>query len=401
MKKIVTIGFITLFFSCSTSRIKTEGVQENCDNLKINEIQVLGTHNSYALPVDRKVLDFASPIISKLMENYASSMSEEQKEKMAEFHPNGLDFNESLNYDHPDFREQLNANLRSLEIDVHYDPEGGRFLNPAAYQILKEKGITDLAFHNTKDMEKPGFKVFHMTDIDFRSHYPTFKDALTELKSWSDENPDHTPLFIMIEAKDSGFPIFPNSTKVLPFDKKAYDALDKEITDYLGIDKIITPKQIQGKYATLKEAVLNKNWPTLNDSKGKFVFLLLPGSAGTTSTKESPYLINNSLQDRMMFMQGSRDDDFAAFLLLDNAIMRQEDIKKAVKDGYLVRTRADIETYEAKVNDRARADAAFSSGAQVISTDFYKPGNAYNTDYYITLPNGSDFRENPVNTDYQ
>ncbi len=68
--------------------------------------------------------------------------------------------------------------------------------------------------------------------------------------------------------------------------------------------------------------------------------------------------------------------------------VRQEDIRKYVEQGYLVRTRSDIETYEAKVNDTTRANTAFASGAQIVSTDFETPGNAYGTPYVVTLPGG-------------
>jgi hypothetical protein len=68
-----------------------------------------------------------------------------------------------------------------------------------------------------------------------------------------------------------------------------------------------------------------------------------------------------------------------------------------VKQGYLVRARADIETWEAKANDPSRAKQAFASGAQIVSTDFYKKGNAYGTDYVVTLPGGGVMRCNPVN----
>lgn len=98
-----------------------------------------------------------------------------------------------------------------------------------------------------------------------------------------------------------------------------------------------------------------------------------------------------------MFMQSTPNDDYAAFFLLDNAIVRQEDIKKYVNMGYMVRTRSDIETYEAKVNDYTRTKAAFDSGAQVISTDFYKKGNGYGTGYVVKLPGGGVARLNPVN----
>ncbi|MFZ4927479.1 phosphatidylinositol-specific phospholipase C domain-containing protein [Chryseobacterium sp. Mn2064] len=372
--------------------------QEKCKDLKINQLQIVGTHNSYAQPVDPKVLDFVTPIINGMMQKYSSTMSEEQKAKFKEYHPYGLNLKEALNYNHPDFVEQLNANLRGLEIDVYYDPEGSRFSHPATYQILQEKGVKDLAPFNTSGLDQPGFKVLHMADIDFRSHYPTLKDALTTLRDWSDKHPDHTPVFMMIEAKDSGFPIFENSTKVLPFDQKAYDDLDGEILKYLGKDKLITPKDVQGKYKTLKEAVTHNNWPKLDESKGKFIFMLLPGSAGTLSSKNNPYLINDSLQDRVMFLNSEPDDSFAGFILRDNAIVRQKEIQDLVKKGYIVRTRSDIETYEAKTNDFTRSKAAFSSGAQVVSTDFFRSGNTYGTPYFVQPPKEKDYLNNPLNS---
>lgn len=69
-----------------------------------------------------------------------------------------------------------------------------------------------------------------------------------------------------------------------------------------------------------------------------------------------------------------------------------------MEQGYLARTRADIETYEVKVHDLSRAKAAISSGAQIISTDFYKAGNLCGTDYKVTLPGGAAYLCNSVNS---
>jgi hypothetical protein len=41
-----------------------------------------------------------------------------------------------------------------------------------------------------------------------------------------------------------------------------------------------------------------------------------------------------------------------------------------VRDGFIVLTRADEATQEARKNDGARRAAAFGSGAQIIQTDF-------------------------------
>ncbi|GAA4160981.1 phosphatidylinositol-specific phospholipase C1-like protein [Chryseobacterium ginsenosidimutans] len=396
MKKIIlsTFGLLSVM-AVAQNKKEFSGYPKD---LKINQIQVLGTHNSYAKPVDPKVLKLATGIMDKFKDSYFDKMSAAEKAKFQEYHPNGIDFAEGLNYNHPDFNEQLNAGLRNLEIDVYYDPTGNRFTKPASYELLKKQGVTDLAPFSTEDLDKPGFKVMHIADLDFRTHYTTLKKALQALKDWSDKNPDHIPIFIQIEAKDSGLPLFPNAAEVLKFDQKAFDDLDQEVLSVLGRDNIITPDDVRGKYKTLNEAILHNNWPKVNDSKGKFIFILLPSSAGI-SNNESPYLTGHpSLKGRMMFIESDPGKENSAFILYDNAIVRQNEIQKLVKEGYLVRTRTDIETYEAKVNDRTREKAAFSSGAQVVSTDFFKKGNTYGTNYYVTIPGGETARCNPVNS---
>ncbi|WP_220101280.1 Ca2+-dependent phosphoinositide-specific phospholipase C [Chitinophaga oryzae] len=392
MKTMMTRALGTMLLACATTICGAQSL----DRLKINQVQVLGTHNSYARPVDAAVLALVDPIFEKMGETFMKSMPEDQLAAFREFHPNTVKMSEGLRYNHPPFDVQLDAGIRSIEIDVYNDPSGNRFNRPAAYQVLRQKGVTDLAPFDTTDLDKPGFKVLHMADIDFRTHYTTFKGALAAMRSWSDAHPGHFPVYVMIEAKDKGIPLFPGSAAVLPFDEKAFDALDQEVIGQLGRDKLITPDDVRGQFPTLREAVLAKNWPTVKAARGKFIFLLLPSTAGMDLA--SDYVKNRpNLEGRVMFMQSKPQDSYAAFLLLDNAIMRQQEIQQAVKQGFLVRTRSDIETYEAKVNDHTRAEAAFKSGAQVISTDFFRPGNGYGTPYFVTLPGGGEARPNPVN----
>ncbi len=363
--------------------------------LKINQIQVLGTHNSYAQPVDSNVLAYVDPIVEQMMGKMFESMPAELKTEYEEYHPNQVPMSEALSYDHPPLTEQLDAGLRSLEIDVYYDPTGNRFDDPAAYRFMREKGITDLAPFSTEGLDQPGFKVLHVADLDFRSHCNTLRDCLSDLKEWSVDHPDHVPIFILLEVKQQGIPIFPNPTEVLPFDSVAFASLDAEIVEVLGRDRIIVPDDVRGDFPTLEEAVLAGNWPTLEAGRGKFVFLMLP--AIDEQAAQLYWAHRPSLQGRAMFVRSTPGVDHAAFLLLDNAILRQGEIQTYVRKGYLVRTRSDIETYEAKVNDYSRAKAAFSSGAQVVSTDFFRPGNSYGTDYFVTLTGDKVARCNPVN----
>lgn len=405
MTQLALVRFSLLFtiialFACETttqtSSVATLPSLPANLNLKLNQIQLLGTHNSYAMPLDSNILSYLDPLIAKQMEQFLANMSEDARARYEEYHPNQVTMSEALAYDHPDFPTQLDAGIRSLELDVYHDPAGGRFMKPAAYEFLQNQGKTDLLPLDTNGLSQAGFKVLHMADVDFRTHYPTFVGALQTLKSWSEAHPRHIPLFIMIEAKDRSTPMFPNPTEVLPFDQKAFDHLDSVVFSILGKENMIIPDDVRGNYATLEEAVKAQNWPLLSESLGKFVFMLLPTTAGLIT--ETPYVNGRpSLEGRAMFLLSDPGFPHSAFLLVDNAVMRKESIQEQVKQGYIVRSRSDIETYEAKVNDMSRAKAAFESGAQVISTDFFRPGNPYGTDYVVELPGGGDVRCNPVN----
>jgi hypothetical protein len=73
----------------------------------------------------------------------------------------------------------------------------------------------------------------------------------------------------------------------------------------------------------------------------------------------------------------------------------QERIRAAVKSGFIVRTRADANTMEARNNDSSRREAAFSSGAQYISTDYYQPRLEF-SEYSVSLPKNRSARCNPL-----
>ncbi|WP_031499638.1 Ca2+-dependent phosphoinositide-specific phospholipase C [Bryobacter aggregatus] len=361
---------------------------------KLNEIQILGTHNSYAQSVDPQLMEYVEPILARLTAERAKRMTSEQVLSYEEEHPNRVTFTEALSYRHPDLKTQLNAGMRGLELDLNPDPQGGLFLNPAGYRFLRSKGASDLAPADQTGLDQPGLKVLHIADLDFRSHCPTFKGCLTQIREWSDANPKHVPLFILLEAKSQALPIFPNPTQLAPFDKQAFDRIDEEILSVFRRERLIVPDDVRGSHETLKKAVLAQNWPSLEQSRGKVLFLMITAN-GTAST--APYLEGHpSLKGRVAFLRASPQDDHAAFLMFDNAILRGQEIQGYVQSGYLVRTRADIETLEAKTNDKSRANAAFASGAQIVSTDFFRPGNVYGTSYVVLLPDGGVARCNPV-----
>ncbi|MCF7973773.1 MAG: phosphatidylinositol-specific phospholipase C1-like protein, partial [Phycisphaerae bacterium] len=88
-----------------------------------------------------------------------------------------------------------------------------------------------------------------------------------------------------------------------------------------------------------------------------------------------------------------------AFRIVNDPIKETVYIRQLVEKGYLVRTRADADTQEARRGETARREAAFASGAHVISTDYYRPDPRFNTGYHVTLPGGGAARWNPLSKD--
>jgi hypothetical protein len=72
------------------------------------------------------------------------------------------------------------------------------------------------------------------------------------------------------------------------------------------------------------------------------------------------------------------------------------EITKLVKKGYIIRTRADSDTQEARRNDFSHFEAACKSGAQIITTDYYKKSTHFKSDYQVSFNDGKYFRLNPL-----
>jgi hypothetical protein len=168
--------------------------------------------------------------------------------------------------------------------------------------------------------------------------------------------------------------------------------LDKEILDNLGKQYVITPDDVRGKYKTLETAVLHNNWPTLKAAKGKFIFIL-----DEKGKKRAAYIAGHpSLKGRVLFADAMPGTPEAAIHIMNNAKKDLVAIKALVKKGYIIRTRADSDTEEARNNDKSSFAAAQKSGAQIISTDYYKKSTHFKSDYVISFADGTYFKVDPL-----
>lgn len=339
-------------------------------SLRINQIQVIGTHNSYHA-------GFA-PSAAKLWE---------------EKNPQAFD---ALDYQHRPLKEQFDSGVRQIELDIFADSEGGLFAHPSGpAQVAAAHLPADPDFDPAGLMMKPGFKVMHMQDIDYRSTCEPFIACLQQVRQWSRAHPKHIPIFILVETKQEK--PRPPAQVTIPetFTASTFDALDSEIRSVFSPSEMITPDDVRGKYETLNEAVLAGNWPTLASARGKVVFLMDQRSVGPVYLEGHP-----SLRGRVVFTNAVPGAPDAAFTERNDG--PPEEIAALVRQGYLVRTRTDADTKEARTNSTARRDAMMASGAQMLSTDY--PVNEparWAGHFVVTLPGNAVARANPVNAPAQ
>ena len=88
-----------------------------------------------------------------------------------------------------------------------------------------------------------------------------------------------------------------------------------------------------------------------------------------------------------MFATVEPDHPAAAWMKVNDPIADFERIQALVRAGFLVRTRADADTAQARQNDPTRRDRALASGAQFVSTD-YPEARADLSGYRVRLAGG-------------
>jgi hypothetical protein len=333
--------------------------------VRLNQIQVIGSHNSYHIGLAPSETAW----LQKVNEKSAA----------------GLD------YQHPSLDVQFNMGVRQVEIDVYADVKGGRYAHPANLKMIADAGLpADPPFDPNGLFLKPGFKVMHAQDIDYRSNCQPFTGCLAVILKWSNEHPGHVPIFVLIETKDArGRPDF--QVEPEKFTPAVFDDLDKEIRSVIPKSKMIVPDDVRGKHATLEEAVLAGAWPTLMSSRGKIVFLLDQRRAEQDYAAGHP-----SLKGRVIFTNAEPGSPDAAFSEVNDPLKDPDLIPSLVKKGYLIRTRTDADTVQARSGDTKMRDAAIASGAQILSSDYYFEEHAKWTGFSVGLPNHQIARCNPL-----
>jgi Phosphoinositide phospholipase C, Ca2+-dependent len=375
MSKRVSIGalvgvLVLALTAASLAAPPGPGKQPGPGQVRMNEVQVIGTHNSYHREISRQ----------------EEALYEELIER-----PD--DYDDFLAYSHASLANQFaGQRVRGLELDLFPDPQGGLYATPLLRQRLALGPLPDPAW------SQPGVKVFHITDFDYATTCIRLVTCLEQVRTWSDANPGHVPIPILLELKQSD----PRAVRLggvvaPPWDGAALDALDAEIRSVFDDSDMITPDDIRRPGLTLEHSVLRHGWPTLREALGQVVFLLDndPGPIRTAYTTGRP-----SLEGRVIFTNVPPGNPDSAFVKRNDPLgANTARIQELVEQGYLVRTRSDLPLQTVRSGDTTMLEAALRSGAQMVSTDFPAVGMSarYGSEYVAQLPEGETARCNPVN----
>lgn len=306
---------------------KRRGIGYFTGGIRLNQIQALGSHNSYHT--------YPTP---------------------------GLDAIEVLQYFEDPLDVQLqDQGVRQFELDINANNDGT-------------------------------FSVGHIQGIDEGTTCRALLDCLATIRTWSDAHPQHVPLAILLELKNNDFNVgglpYHNWT---PAD---LDPLDAALRSVFTEDRMFTPDDLRRHHATLPQAISIDGWPEINAVRGQVMFMMDNGG-----TLRSWYRAGHpGLAGRVLFTNANPGDDDAAFVKRNDAKGSLADIQSLVAQGYVIRTRTDADTHEARINDTTTREAALASAAQWVSTDYVVPGRAFGTEYFVQIPGGTPARCNPVNS---
>lgn len=334
--------------------------------VRLNHIQIIGTHNSYHVA--------PHPSLMKLI----AAASEEAAA--------------SLDYTHLPLTDQLNLGIRQFELDVFNDPEGGHYATPGGIAAAAAAGLPVVpASLVPYEWSRPGFPVFHVVDVDFISRTPDVTAALKEVLNWSERNPGHYPVCLIFELKSSGGDTL--ITKPVQWSEDSLIRFEKLIVDTLGASRMIRPADVIRDGMTLNESILKHGWPTIDQCRDKFLIAL-----DNEGIERDMYLsLYPGLVEAAIFVSVPEGQPASAFIKINDPESQFERIRKLSAQGYLIRTRADAGTSQARSDDYTRQRKAFASGAHWISTDYPIPDARF-SGYATRFPSKASpyMRWNPV-----
>ena len=327
----------------------------------LDEIQVLAAHNAYHLEGEEALLDAITQALPELTP--------------------------TIEYSHPTLTEQLDLGLRSLELDLFEDPDGGRYAAPKAQALLGLDPIDPvMAGARLQGVPHPGGRL--PLDLPHLRGLPRGAGGVVRRppRPPADRRPPRG------QGRRDPRPARPRLRAADPGDRGHLHRARGG--DPLACSTTTSSSRSPTCRATTTPCARRSRTragPTSTTSA-----IASCSCSTTTSPKRDLYrALHPDTRDRLIFVDAQPPDDDAAFTVLNDPVADGDRIRELVELGYLVRTRTDADTVEARTGDTTRREAAFASGAQIVSTDYELEDPRF-PGFVVELPGDGPARCNPV-----
>lgn len=153
--------------------------------------------------------------------------------------------------------------------DELYDevPSGWDYTHAPLDVQLAEQGVRKLELDAWFDSELLAHRVLHVPIVDPISSCDLLTECLEIIRTFSDENPHHLPIFVFIETKHSH--IRPEDADI------QLAAVESALDEVFAGERLISPDEVQRSHETLLSAVTEAGWPTLGQLRGRVMPVLL------------------------------------------------------------------------------------------------------------------------------
>jgi len=296
-----------------------------------------------------------------------------------------IDAGEKEAYPYDDILSLEHLQARGTHNSYHLEPAlplhgSHRYSHVTLDRQLDEQGVRAFEIDVHRDLFGEDLSVYHISVIDQETTCSAFVDCLNVIKTWSDSHRDHVPIAVWLEPKDdAGGGRFSN-----------LEQFDNDIRAVFDSSQLITPDDVKGTFASVKEALRQSGWPKLAQTRGKIIFMLL--EAGDLRDE---YMRNaGDLTGRVMFPRADPHEfgeSWAAVAKLNDP-RSTSDIMQARAEHVLVASNLCL----ADASDQEcleRREAGFMNGVQMLMDDF--PAPVSSRPYWLEISDGQPVRCNP------
>ena len=262
-----------------------------------------------------------------------------------------IPFDPSHNYSHAPLAEQLaDQGVRAFELDVH-------------------EGLSD-------------FEVYHITVIDAVTSCDTLPGCLGAIEMWSITHPQHLPVVVWIELKDS--------TGGTPIDAADLDELDDTIRGVFAEPHLFTPDDLKGDHASVRDALAD-GWPTLDSMRGQVLVVLL----NVDDPRAEAYTAGfTHLDGRAMFVRATPEQFDMPWTAIAKLGADEDAAIAAAHAAHMLIATNTCGAGEADDVCFADLAAAEAAGIHMLKDDF--PAEVDGKAYWLDLQDGTPARCNPV-----